>query len=112
MGDRTTRPLKAQLKRWEKLTLEKYRRREGLFLAEGAKVVRELIRSGRPVEALLGREESAGRGETILDAAPAGIGIYLLTAREWDVLSQDPSPEGLMAGAAAAPRVHKAPPLG
>ena len=108
MGDRTTRPLKAHLKLWEKLTLEKYRRREGLFLAEGAKVVRELMRSGRPVEALLVREESAGRWETILDAAPAGIGIYLLTAREWDVLSQDPSPEGLMAVAAAAPRVDKA----
>lgn len=108
MGDRTTRPLKAQLKRWEKLTLEKYRRREGLFLAEGAKVVGELLRSGRPVEALLVCEEGAGRWETILAAAPAGVGIYLLTAREWAAFSQDTSPEGLMAVAAAAPPVDMA----
>ena len=103
MGDRATKPFKAQLKRWAKLTQEKYRRREGLFLAEGAKVVGELLRSGRPVDSLLVRGEGAGRWETILAAAPAGIGMYLLTDREWAALSQDPSPEGLMAVAAAPP---------
>lgn len=100
-----TQPHKAQLKRWGKLTMEKYRRREGLFLAEGGKVVGELLRSGRQVEALLVCEENAGRWETLLAGAPVGIGIYLLTAREWAALSQDQTPEGVMAVAAMAPPV-------
>ena len=103
-----TQPHKAQLKRWGKLTVEKYRRREGLFLAEGGKVVGELLRSGRQVEALLVCEENAGRWETLLAGAPVGIGIYRLTAREWASLSQDPSPEGVMAVAAVPPPVDLA----
>ncbi|MBU1149583.1 MAG: hypothetical protein KJ800_01360, partial [Proteobacteria bacterium] len=98
-----TQPHKTQLKRWGKLTMEKYRRREGLFLAEGEKVVAELLRSGRQVEALLVCEENAGRWETLLAGAPVGIGIYRLTAREWAALSQDQTPEGVMAVAAMAP---------
>jgi acetyl-CoA acetyltransferase len=57
MSERIAAPSGAQLKRWEKLTMEKYRRRDGLFLAEGGKVVCELLRSGRPVEAILVSEE-------------------------------------------------------
>ena len=41
MSERIAAPSGAQLKRWEKLTMEKYRRRDGLFLAEGGKVVGE-----------------------------------------------------------------------
>jgi TrmH family RNA methyltransferase len=99
------RPGKAQLRRWEKLTMEKHRRREGLFLAEGAKIVGELLRSGRPVEALLVRGEEAGKWEGLLARAPAGTGTWLLSAREWGGLSQDPAPEGVMAVASAPPPV-------
>ena len=53
MPGRIEKPSAAQLKGWRKLTLEKYRRQEGLFLAEGGKVVGELLRSGRPVAAVL-----------------------------------------------------------
>ncbi len=103
MNDRTTTPQKTQLKRWGKLVQEKYRRREGLFLAEGGKVVGELLRSGRALEALLVREENVSRWETLLVGAPTGIGIYRLSAREWATLSQDESPEGVMAVAVAMP---------
>ena len=103
--DLLKKPGKAQLKRWEKLRMEKYRRREGLFLAEGAKVVEELFRSGRPLEALLVRGEEAERWEGILAGAPAGTGIWLLSAREWEALSQDPAPEGLMAVVKVPPPV-------
>jgi TrmH family RNA methyltransferase len=103
-----TQPYKAQLKRWGKLTIEKYRRREGLFLAEGGKVVGELLRSGRRVEALLVCEENTGQWETLLAGAPVGIGIYRLTAREWAALSQDQTPEGVMAVAAMAPPIDTA----
>ncbi|MDP1991137.1 MAG: RNA methyltransferase [Syntrophales bacterium] len=97
MAERIEIPSKAQLKRWGKLTMEKYRRQEGLFLAEGVKVVSELLRSGRPLEALLVCEEKAGRCEALPAEAPADIGIYRLSNREWETLSQDAAPEGVMA---------------
>jgi TrmH family RNA methyltransferase len=103
MEERITKPLQAQLKEWRKLTLEKYRRREGRFLAEGGKVVGELLKSGRPLEALLVRGETAGHWETLLAGAPDGIGIFRLSAREWGGLSQDRAPEGVMAVAVTAP---------
>jgi len=111
MAERIGIPSKSQLKQWKKLSMAKYRRREGLFLAEGGKVVAELLGSGRPVETLLVSEESAGRWQALLDGAPAGIGIYRLTAGEWEALSQDPSPEGVMAVAAVLPAVDPAGPL-
>jgi RNA methyltransferase, TrmH family len=103
MNDRTATPQKAQLKQWGQLVKEKGRRKEGLFLAEGGKVVGELLRSGRALEALLVRGENPGRWEALLDGVPAGVGIYRLTGREWGRLSQDAAPEGVMAVAVAMP---------
>ncbi|MHB8907710.1 MAG: TrmH family RNA methyltransferase [Syntrophales bacterium] len=103
MNDRMTTPQKGQLKQWGKLVKEKGRRQEGLFLAEGAKVVGELLRSGRALEALLVRGENPGRWEELLEGVPAGVGIYRLSAREWGALSQDTAPEGVMAVAVAVP---------
>ena len=105
MADRIGTPSKSQIRRWAKLTMEKYRRREGLFPAEGGKVVAELLKSGRPLEALLVHEEKIGRWEALLAEAPAGVAIYRMGAREWDALSQDGSPEGVMAMAAMMPAV-------
>jgi TrmH family RNA methyltransferase len=111
MSGRIAKPSGSQLKQWKKLSMAKYRRREGLFLAEGGKVVAELLGSGRPVETLLVSEESAGRWQTLLVGAPAGVSVYRLTAGEWEALSQDPSPEGVMAVAAVLPAVDPAGPL-
>jgi TrmH family RNA methyltransferase len=68
-------------------------------------VVAALLRSGRPLEALLVHEEKIDRWEALLAGAPAGIGIYRIGAREWDALSQDGSPEGVMAVAVMTPAV-------
>ncbi len=103
MDERMTTPSKAQVKRWGKLLQEKYRRREGFFLAEGAKVVGELLRSGRPLEALLVREQRARRWGSLLTEAPPGAPLYRLSGREWESLSQDLAPEGIMAVAAMTP---------
>jgi RNA methyltransferase, TrmH family len=108
MHERITAPLNAQLKGWKKLTQEKYRRREGRFLAEGGKVVGELLRSGRPVEAILVCEEMSNRWEALLAGAPSGIRIYGLSLSEWRLLSQDATPEGVMAVASSAPLVDPA----
>jgi len=85
--------------------MEKHRRQAGLFLAEGGKVVGELIRSGWPAEALLVSRAGAEKCGELLEMAPPGIPIFRLTDREWAILSQDPSPEGLMAVAAMSPLV-------
>jgi TrmH family RNA methyltransferase len=103
MADRIETPSKLQLKQWRKLSMAKCRRQEGLFLAEGGKVVGELLRSGRALEALLIREEDLGRWVALLAGAPMGVGIYGLSAREWATLSQDAAPEGVMAVAVAMP---------
>jgi TrmH family RNA methyltransferase len=103
MSERIGNPTKLQLKGWEKLLMEKYRCRERRCLAEGVKVVSELLRSFWKTEALLISSEKSGRWEKILAGVPAGIPIFRLTDREWAALSQDPSPEGVMAVAAIPP---------
>ena len=110
MPERIGIPTKPQLKRWEKLTMEKYRCREGLCIAEGGKVVGELLRSFWKTEALLISAEKSERREEILAGVPSGIPIYRLTNREWATLSQDPSPEGVMAVAAVPPPADPAGP--
>ncbi|MCE5265133.1 MAG: RNA methyltransferase [Deltaproteobacteria bacterium] len=97
MPARIEKPSVAQLKGWRKLTQEKYRRQEGLFLAEGGKVVDELLRSGRPMAAVLISVDATGRQEELWARVPAGVPIYGLTNRQWAALSQDPAPEGVMA---------------
>jgi len=97
MRERIGVPSQAQVREWRKLTMEKHRRRQGRFLAEGMKVVAELLRSGRPAEALLVAGEKAGLVEERFDGLPGGMPIFRLTDREWKSLSQDRSPEGVMA---------------
>jgi TrmH family RNA methyltransferase len=90
------KPSKAELARWRKLAMSKYRRREGLFLAEGRKVVAELLKSRWQIEALLAMEgketQKAGRNDS-----KSKVRRYLLSEKEWETLSQDQAPEGLMA---------------
>ena len=47
------KPLRSQLKLWGKLNQAKYRSQEGLFLAEGYKVVQELLSSTWKTSAIL-----------------------------------------------------------
>jgi RNA methyltransferase, TrmH family len=108
MSEGIVRPSGSQLRRWGKLTMEKYRRREGRFLAEGGKVVGELLRSGRPAEAVLISPAGVEKQERLLEKVPSGIPIFRLTDHEWATLSQDPSPEGVMAVAAVPPPVDLA----
>jgi len=105
MSEGIARPSGSQLRRWGKLATEKHRRREGLFLAEGGKVVGELLRSRRPAEALLISPAGEKKRDELLERVPSPIPIFRLTDREWAKLSQDPSPEGIMAVAIAPPFV-------
>ena len=86
-----------QLKRWASLQNTKFRREEGLFLAEGVKVVEELLKSDRQAEALLVLPEKISVWEKIFRETKSNVPTYQLTRPEWKKLSQDREPEGLMA---------------
>lgn len=85
------RPSLNQLKRWGKLREGKYRLREQAFLAEGEKVVRELLAAHWPVECLLLREDQQEKWASL------DLPCYLLKTREFNQISQDKTPEGIIA---------------
>jgi TrmH family RNA methyltransferase len=86
-----------QLKKWARLTDSKVRREEGIFLAEGVKVVEELLSSDWHVEALLVLPEKIKHWEYPVEKADSNIPVYSITASQWKKLSQDKESEGIMA---------------
>lgn len=91
------RPSLRQLANWTRLTVGKYRQREGLFLAEGVKVVGELLRAGGEIEALLvmaGREDLP---QKVDPGRKCRAPRYRIDEDLWRRLSQDRTPEGIMA---------------
>lgn len=97
MGLSVRKPTAKQISLWKKLVKAKYRRKEGLFLAEGIKVVEELFKSNWQTESLLflsGKENLEDRLGFLREAR---IPRYILSEKEWKLLSQDKSPEGIMA---------------
>lgn len=100
------KPHRLQLKVWERLSHVKYRHKEGLFLAEGYKVVEELLNSSWKISSILVMEKKRARWEDFLPAVPEGIDAFGLSEREWALLSQDKTPEGIMAVVAVPPRTN------
>lgn len=94
------KPLNSQMKLWESLDKADVRREKGLFLAEGFKVVSELMRSACKVHALLIMEEKKERWKDLLNSLDEGAETYSLTASQWRKLSQDKKSEGIIAVAA------------
>jgi TrmH family RNA methyltransferase len=86
-----------QLKKWSKLAEVKYRREYGLFLAEGAKVVEELLKSEWQVEAVLVLPEKILHLERLVEQIKGKFPVYRLKSQEWKKLSQDKEPEGIAA---------------
>jgi TrmH family RNA methyltransferase len=97
-------PLSSQLKLWKKLSQAKYRHQEGLFLAEGHKVVQGLLNSKWSTKAILVMKRKSSEWNTFLSTIPQRIDVYGLSEREWDTLSQDKEPEGVMAVVAVPAR--------
>ena len=100
------RPLRSQLTLWQKLGQTKYRHQESLFLAEGFKVVQELLKSDWETRAILVMEERGARRGILSCPVPEETDIYELTEAEWAKLSQDRTPEGIMALVAIPRRSH------
>lgn len=99
MMRQTTIPFASQnqLKKWGKLTETKYRREDGLFLAEGVKVVGELLKSNWRTEAILALPEKISYWEKLIASTEGRIPVYQLKRSEWNKLSQDKEPEGVIA---------------
>jgi len=97
-------PSKAQLRLWNRLDRSKIRGEAGLFLAEGLKVVQALLESDWEVQALLTLEGGKDKRASFLEWLPDSLPCYGLTAGEWAGLTQDVSPEGIMAVGRIPPR--------
>jgi len=97
MANNLSVPSQAQIKKWMRLADGKFRRQEGLFAAEGVKVVEELLSSRRQAEAILLLPEKRKYWEKIITKASAEIPRYELTRAQWQKISQDKEPEGIMA---------------
>jgi TrmH family RNA methyltransferase len=87
----------AQLKRWASLDDTKFRHAEGIFLAEGVKVVEELLFSDWQIEAILVLPEKIKYWGKLGDKAGNNIPVHQITSSQWKKLSQDKEPEGIMA---------------
>ena len=108
MTERFPAPSRSEIQSWRKLRLEKYRRREGLFLAEGVKVVRELLRSARPVSVILVRKDREESWTSVLAALTGRAPVYAVREEDWKGLSQDVQPEGIIAVVPVAEREEPA----
>ena len=87
----------ALLKKWAKLNDAKARLEEKLFLAEGVKVVEELLASDWQIKALLIMPEKIKYWEGLTLPAAKDIPVYQLTRSQWQKIGQDREPEGIMA---------------
>ena len=87
----------SQLKRWTGLNNAKARREERIFLAEGVKVVEELLSSDWLIEAILVLPEKMKYWEELMAKVTGKSPVYQLTGTQWKKLSQDKEPEGIMA---------------
>ena len=86
-----------QLKKWSRLAEVKFRREDGLFMAEGAKVVEELLKSDWQIEAVLVLPDKIFHWEKLLARVSEKLPVYQMKSREWKKLSQDKEPEGIIA---------------
>jgi TrmH family RNA methyltransferase len=91
------KPSRSQLNLWKSLDKAAVRRQEKLFLAEGYKVVSELLKSTWKVHALLVMEQKQARWNALLTGFDDTVAVYGLTEAQWTKLSQDINPEGIMA---------------
>jgi len=99
-------PSKAQLRLWIRLDQVKVREETGLFLAEGLKIVQALLESNWEVQSLLILEDKKERWEPFLRTLPGTMPCYGLVEKEWKGLTQDVSPEGIMAVGIIPPRLQ------
>lgn len=91
------KPSSALLKKWARLDDGKVRCEEGSLIAEGVKVVEELLASNWEVKAFLLMPEKSKYWEKLVLSAKKDVPIFQLTRSQWEKIGQDREPEGIMA---------------
>lgn len=84
-----------QLKKWTRLLQGKFRQEDGQFMAEGVKVVEELLQSDWALAAIVVLPEKMPYWEKL--RFPDRIPVYQLSRSDFKKLSQDKEPEGILA---------------
>jgi RNA methyltransferase, TrmH family len=97
MNNNILLPSQAQIKKWAKLSSPKFCRYEGMFPAEGVKVVEELFSSTWTVTAILLLPDKRKYWEETISKAAMAVPVYEINRTQWQKLSQDKEPEGIMA---------------
>ncbi|MCD6350493.1 MAG: RNA methyltransferase [Armatimonadetes bacterium] len=102
----------SRIKRLRALRQAKYRRREGLFLVEGLRLVQEALELGAPVETLVYAPELlvSEHGQAMVEKFPPEARLAV-SARVFASLSDRDKPQGLLAVVRAQPQSLEAVPL-
>ncbi|MEI7589907.1 MAG: RNA methyltransferase [Deltaproteobacteria bacterium] len=92
-----TIPSNEQLFFWGTLTQAKHRQKQKMFLAEGSKVVKEMLKSTAitPI-AMLVLESKADKHENLFQELHENVPIYKLSNQQWCHFSQDKESEGII----------------
>ncbi len=70
------------------------RRKSGLCVAEGRRIVSDLLTAGRPLDALVVADPA---DPLILEARVRGVSVYRAEPRQWKVLTSTETPQGVLA---------------
>ncbi len=87
----------ARVKHARQLTVAKFRRERGEFLAEGPQAVREAIAAGVATAVFVSEDEQSRRVAEVAAAHTAGLGVHLADASAIDALSTAQTPQGIVA---------------
>ncbi len=91
---------KNQLKKISSLAHAKYRKMYGLFMAEGAHIMDELLKSAWETQILVithGAADSGGFAAILEAASRKNVVVEIVTQREFSRLSTTESPQGILA---------------
>lgn len=85
---------KNQLKLWKKLLMTKYRKKEGLFIAEGERCVEQILKGGFIDVQTIVIQENFEPGFDLSDAGPE---IVCAEKDEFESISDTETPQGMLA---------------
>ncbi|TCP53680.1 TrmH family RNA methyltransferase [Tumebacillus sp. BK434] len=88
-----------RVKDWAALKQKKYRNQQGLYIAEGTRLVEDAVASGAPIEAvLLSGDLQSGRYDKIINGlASLGTAVYEVTESVMEHISDTKTPQGVIA---------------
>ena len=99
-------PDNATIKRFASLKEKKYRALHGMYLLEGARIVKDALISGVEIEAVFVRED-CGHFIKELNLTETDPRCYLVSERAFKLLSDTETPQGIIAAAKIPQNINK-----